>query len=175
MGSQFLGAVGGCCSTPCIRACNCLSASLNRVYRKNRALHEVDFEYSGFEWIDFSDVEKSIIVFMRRAEAPGDDLIVACNFTAGAAHGLPGRGSGKGLLPGNSQQRCRDVRWQQHGQRRGGAGRGRGLRNTGTLTAFRLRCRPLAVVVFQKADLMAGPGKWNKAGRYDCIVIGGGQ
>jgi 1,4-alpha-glucan branching enzyme len=54
---------------------------LNRVYREEPALHEVDFEYSGFEWIDFSDVEKSIISFMRRAEGPGDDLIVACNFT----------------------------------------------------------------------------------------------
>jgi 1,4-alpha-glucan branching enzyme len=54
---------------------------LNRVYREEPALHQVDFEYSGFDWIDFSDVEKSIISFMRRAEAPGDDLIVACNFT----------------------------------------------------------------------------------------------
>jgi 1,4-alpha-glucan branching enzyme len=54
---------------------------LNRVYREEPALHEVDFEYSGFEWIDFSDVEKSIISFMRRAERPGNDLVVACNFT----------------------------------------------------------------------------------------------
>jgi len=54
---------------------------LNRLYREEPALHQVDFEYSGFEWIDFSDVEKSIISFLRRAEKPGDDLIFACNFT----------------------------------------------------------------------------------------------
>ncbi|HZL56810.1 MAG TPA: 1,4-alpha-glucan branching protein GlgB [Bryobacteraceae bacterium] len=54
---------------------------LNRVYREEPAMHQVDFEYSGFEWIDFHDVEKSIISFMRRAEQPGDDLIFVCNFT----------------------------------------------------------------------------------------------
>jgi len=54
---------------------------LNRLYREEPALHQVDFEYSGFDWIDFSDVEKSIISFVRRAEMPGDDVIFACNFT----------------------------------------------------------------------------------------------
>ena len=54
---------------------------LNRLYREEPALHEVDFEYSGFEWIDFSDVEKSVISFLRRAEKRSEYLVFACNFT----------------------------------------------------------------------------------------------
>ncbi|MDE3198532.1 MAG: 1,4-alpha-glucan branching protein GlgB [Acidobacteriota bacterium] len=54
---------------------------LNRLYRKEPAFHQVDFDYRGFEWIDFSDVEKSIISFLRRGEEPGHDLVFVCNFT----------------------------------------------------------------------------------------------
>ena len=54
---------------------------LNRLYREEPAYHQIDFDYRGFEWIDFSDVEKSIISFLRRAENPGHDLIFVCNFT----------------------------------------------------------------------------------------------
>jgi 1,4-alpha-glucan branching enzyme len=54
---------------------------LNRLYRENPALYQVDFNYTGFEWIDFHDVENSIISFLRRAEDPHDYLVVVCNFT----------------------------------------------------------------------------------------------
>ena len=39
---------------------------LNRLYRSHPALYEVDFNYTGFEWIDFHDVQSSIISFLRR-------------------------------------------------------------------------------------------------------------
>jgi 1,4-alpha-glucan branching enzyme len=54
---------------------------LNWFYRLNAPLFEVDFEYRGFEWIDFSDWDKSVISFLRRAEDPRDYLVVVCNFT----------------------------------------------------------------------------------------------
>jgi 1,4-alpha-glucan branching enzyme len=54
---------------------------LNRLYRANPALYEVDFHYSGFEWVDFHDVENSIISFIRRAEDPKDFILFCCNFT----------------------------------------------------------------------------------------------
>jgi 1,4-alpha-glucan branching enzyme len=41
----------------------------------------VDFHYSGFEWVDFHDVENSVIAFLRRAEDPRDFLLFCCNFT----------------------------------------------------------------------------------------------
>jgi len=56
-------------------------ADLNRVYRKEPALYEVDFDYTGFEWIDFMDSDNSIITFMRRASDYKDVLVFVCNFT----------------------------------------------------------------------------------------------
>ena len=38
-------------------------------------------DHSGFEWIDFSDWESSIVVFMRKAKNPEDFLLIVCNFT----------------------------------------------------------------------------------------------
>ncbi len=54
---------------------------LNRLYRSEPALYQVDFHHSGFEWIDFHDVEGSVISFLRRAEDPADWLLFVCNFT----------------------------------------------------------------------------------------------
>ncbi len=54
---------------------------LNRLYREQPAFHQVDFDQPGFEWIDISDVESSIISFVRRAENPSDYLVFVCNFT----------------------------------------------------------------------------------------------
>ena len=56
-------------------------ADLNRLYRNEPALYEVDFDYTGFEWIDFMDSDNSIITFMRRASDYQDLLVFVCNFT----------------------------------------------------------------------------------------------
>jgi 1,4-alpha-glucan branching enzyme len=54
---------------------------LNRLYRTETALHRLDFEPAGFEWIDFSDADNSVISFIRRAEDPADHLLFVFNFT----------------------------------------------------------------------------------------------
>jgi 1,4-alpha-glucan branching enzyme len=54
---------------------------LNRFYRAHPALYEVDFDYTGFEWIDIADVEKSCICFLRRAANRNEYIVIACNFT----------------------------------------------------------------------------------------------
>jgi 1,4-alpha-glucan branching enzyme len=54
---------------------------LNALYRAQPALHEVDFSWEGFQWIDFHDVDQSIVSFLRRAKGPDDLLVVAANFT----------------------------------------------------------------------------------------------
>jgi 1,4-alpha-glucan branching enzyme len=54
---------------------------LNRVYRNEPALYQVDFDYAGFEWIDFMDSDNSIITFMRKASDSKDLLVFVCNFT----------------------------------------------------------------------------------------------
>jgi 1,4-alpha-glucan branching enzyme len=58
-----------------------LVADLNRLYRAEPALHEVDFEHSGFEWVDFHDADQSVIIFLRRARSHEEHVVVACNFT----------------------------------------------------------------------------------------------
>ncbi len=56
-------------------------ADLNRIYRSEPALHEVDFDPEGFEWIDCNDYENSTICYLRRARDPSNFLVVCCNFT----------------------------------------------------------------------------------------------
>lgn len=58
-----------------------LIKDLNRVLKENPALYELDFEPEGFEWIDFSDWEKSIISFLRKDRSGENLILVVCNFT----------------------------------------------------------------------------------------------
>ncbi len=55
-------------------------SNLNALYQKEPALHEIDFEAAGFEWIDDRDADASVIAFLRRARA-GPPILVLCNFT----------------------------------------------------------------------------------------------
>lgn len=54
---------------------------LNNLLRREPALHELDFDSNGFEWIDISDWEGSIISFLRKGRLPEERLLVVCNFT----------------------------------------------------------------------------------------------
>jgi len=54
---------------------------LNRFYRGQPALYELDFEQKGFEWINCNDVEHSVVSFIRKGKSPDDLLVAACNFT----------------------------------------------------------------------------------------------
>jgi len=56
-------------------------ADLNRTYRAQPALWQVDFAQQGFEWVDCSDAENSVISFLRKPRDGGAAVLVACNFT----------------------------------------------------------------------------------------------
>lgn len=58
-----------------------LVEDLNRLYRAEPALHELDVDPEGFEWIDGSDALSSVLVFLRKARSTGDQVMVVCNFT----------------------------------------------------------------------------------------------
>jgi 1,4-alpha-glucan branching enzyme len=79
-----------------------LVADLNNLYRERPALHQLDFESSGFEWIDASDYLKSIISFVRKGRRPEDIIVVLCNFTPYTHYnyevGLPRPGSWREVL-----------------------------------------------------------------------------
>ncbi len=77
-------------------------ATLNKLYQSEPALHEVDSSWEGFQWIDLSDAEQSIISFQRIAKDKDDFVIVACNFTPvpriDYRIGLPRAGSYRELI-----------------------------------------------------------------------------
>jgi 1,4-alpha-glucan branching enzyme len=56
-----------------------LVKDLNSFYQASRALHQHEFDWRGFEWIDCQDADQSVLSFVRR----GDDqhLVVVLNFT----------------------------------------------------------------------------------------------
>jgi 1,4-alpha-glucan branching enzyme len=54
---------------------------LNRVYAAERALHEVDFEPPGFQWIDCNDSENSVVSLIRRSKDGTQAVIAVLNFT----------------------------------------------------------------------------------------------
>jgi 1,4-alpha-glucan branching enzyme len=61
-------------------------ADLNRLYRAEPALHEVDFRWEGFEWIDCHDGDSSVLSFIRWDAARARPVIVVCNFTPVPRH-----------------------------------------------------------------------------------------
>ncbi len=54
---------------------------LNRLYRAEPALYELDFEQAGFSWVDCNDAEQSVISFLRKGACTKDLILVAANFT----------------------------------------------------------------------------------------------
>jgi len=64
-----------------------LVRELNGLYRGQPSLHRLDHRPEGFEWIDFRDVDNSVLSFLRRAEDPDDFTVCVFNFTPVVRHG----------------------------------------------------------------------------------------
>ncbi|MCI0697021.1 1,4-alpha-glucan branching protein GlgB [candidate division KSB1 bacterium] len=124
---------------------------LNRLYRHEPALYEVDYSWEGFQWIDFQDQDASLISFFRRGKNADDVLVFACNFTpiprANYRIGLP--------LPGFYQEVLNSDSAHYGGSNMG---------NSGGVTAeaepwhnqpfsAEITFPPLAVVVFKRATI----------------------
>ena len=60
---------------------------LNSIYEQEPSFYELDFTHEGFEWIDFSDYERSIVSFIRWSREKREFLVFVFNFTP-----LPRRG-----------------------------------------------------------------------------------
>jgi 1,4-alpha-glucan branching enzyme len=56
-------------------------ADLNRLYREEKALHELDCDPAGFEWIDANDADHSVASFVRRGRDAADVVLAVFNFT----------------------------------------------------------------------------------------------
>lgn len=60
--------------------------TLNHFYQENRALWEEDHTFNGFQWLDFKDVNNSIIAIARKAKDPRDHVVCLLNFTPQTHH-----------------------------------------------------------------------------------------
>jgi 1,4-alpha-glucan branching enzyme len=58
-----------------------LLGDLNHLIQREPAFHEIDFQGSGFEWIDCMNANDSVLGYIRKAKNPDDFLVVCCNFT----------------------------------------------------------------------------------------------
>jgi 1,4-alpha-glucan branching enzyme len=55
--------------------------ALNIAYHNEPALHALDCDPAGFEWIDANDSERSVISFLRKSPGGREQIAVVCNFT----------------------------------------------------------------------------------------------
>ena len=64
-----------------------LAADLNKLLASEPALHQVDFDWQGFEWVDANDSDNSVYSFIRRGKNPDELLIVILNATPVVRYG----------------------------------------------------------------------------------------
>jgi 1,4-alpha-glucan branching enzyme len=128
---------------------------LNRLYRSEPALHELDCEPDGFQWVDCNDADRSLLSFLRRGRTTGDVILVACNFTPLARHdyrlGVPRAGWWREALNSDAKEY-----WGQ------GIGNLGGVEATpdpshGHPYSVSVTLPPLAVVFFTSEAREAGP------------------
>ena len=119
---------------------------LNQRYCSDVRLYGRDASHRGFEWVDSSDTQSTVVSFLRRAGAGDDPLLFVCNFTpverVGYHIGVPLGGDWTELL--NSDAEC------YGGGGRGNLGQVRSdeVPRHGRQHSLDLTLPPLSVLVF---------------------------
>lgn len=84
-----------------------LILDLNGLYRRCKALWEADYEQHGFEWIDSSDTDNSVLSFIRWDDAKVNPMVVILNLTPvirqGYKLGLPQEGKWREVFNSDSE------------------------------------------------------------------------
>jgi 1,4-alpha-glucan branching enzyme len=58
-----------------------LIRDLNRLYRSLPALHQLDCESAGFEWLGMQDADRSVFAWLRKGRQTHERCLVVVNFT----------------------------------------------------------------------------------------------
>ncbi len=128
-------------------------ADLNRVYSAEPALHELDFEPAGFQWIDCNDHENSVIAFVRR-DASGGFVVVVLNFTPvprdGYRIGVPVAGEFDELINSDSEA------YGGSNVGNAGAARTEPIASHGHPDSLRLNLPPLGFLLLKPRALESG-------------------
>jgi 1,4-alpha-glucan branching enzyme len=68
-------------------------ADLNRLYRNEPAMYELDCDSAGFEWVAPDDHLQNVLSFIRRRRDGSGSMLIVCNFSplprAGYRVGVP--------------------------------------------------------------------------------------
>src|ERR1039458_3436002 len=81
---------------------------VNRFYRNEPAMHVLDNDPAGFEWVDANDNATSTVSLLRKSESPQDTVLVVCNFTpvprVGYRVGVPHGGYWREMLNSDARE-----------------------------------------------------------------------
>ncbi|UCE03902.1 MAG: 1,4-alpha-glucan branching protein GlgB [Candidatus Latescibacterota bacterium] len=81
---------------------------LNRAYRSEPVLHELDVDPDGFEWVDCNDTEQSTLSFLRRGDTTESIVLCVFNFTPVPRHnyrvGVPCGGYWREILNSDAKE-----------------------------------------------------------------------
>jgi 1,4-alpha-glucan branching enzyme len=93
---------------PLHRGLNSWVELLNRTYRREPALHQLDNDPAGFEWVDCNDTAASTISLLRKGQSPDEAILGIFNFTpvprVGYHVGVPSRGYWRELLNSDGRE-----------------------------------------------------------------------
>ncbi|TWI89206.1 1,4-alpha-glucan branching protein GlgB [Chitinophaga japonensis] len=122
--------------------------ALNHLYRAEPALYQQQFDPAGFEWVNASDYDNSVLAYLRKGTGPKDTLLIVLNMTPIAREGyhlgIPMSGTWREILNSDDPQYY-----------------GSGVQNTATLKAqeqpyqgkdhtLTLRIPPLGVTILKR-------------------------
>jgi len=128
-----------------------LVGDIARLYKSEPALHELDFDAGGFEWIDCNDTMHSVVSYLRRGRSTGDVLLVSLNYTPlthyGYHIGVPHGGNWKELLNSDASE------YGGSGQGNLGAVQAEPRSFHGRPYSLSITLPPLAAVIFKSAGL----------------------
>ena len=81
---------------------------LNELYQSEPALYEKSFTGDGFEWIDISDYQNSVISFVRKGHQEQNNVYVVINLTPNVLHnyrvGVPHKGTMRVIFNSDDHQ-----------------------------------------------------------------------
>ncbi len=122
---------------------------LNWFYRREPALHELDFAPTTFEWIDCHDSDQSVLSYLRKGTNPEELILIVANFTP-----VPRFNYWVGVPRGGFWQEVLNSDAQEYG----GSGLGNGggvaaepMAHHGRPYLLKLTLPPLAIIIFKKS------------------------
>jgi 1,4-alpha-glucan branching enzyme len=123
---------------------------LNQLYKNEPALHELDFDQAGFEWIDCNDSQQSTLSMLRKGSSTEDTIVIACNFTPVPRHsyrvGVPEGGLWREILNSDAQE------YDGSGQGNFGAVGAETTSFHGRPYSVNITLPPLAIVYFKRDE-----------------------